>query len=324
MEAVTFLGLAKRVIEEEKHPLSPNEIWKTIIEKGYDKSLRSGGKTPWATLAAQLYVNVRDREDTPFVRIGTRPARFYLRALLSVSDLQRLEQKPEDESPKEEKVPEYQENDLHPFLSYYANLYLRAYTKTIQHSRSEKKEYGEWIHPDMVGCYFPLDDWKPVVLELASIIGNPAIKLFSFEMKKKLSFRNLRESFFQTVSNSSWAHEGYLVAEDISTDEDFQAELKRLCNSFGIGVIRLNLDDPDLSQVIFPARTKDALDWDAMNKLTMNPDFREFLRRIKNDMGNKEIIQEKYDKVLEREKLIRSIRKRHPTPASSRHRGRHG
>jgi len=316
MEALTFIELAKRVVQEEKRPLSPDEIWKIATSKGYDKELRKVGKTPWATIGAQLYVSVRDRKDTPFVRVGTRPARFHLRQLLSVAELQELEQTAQDNDQnedKEEKGAQFQERDLHSFLAYYASLYLRSYTKTIQHSRSEKKEYGEWIHPDMVGCYFPLEDWKPEVMEFGSMIGNPAIKLFSFEIKKKLGFGNLRESFFQTVSNSSWAHEAYLVAADIATDEDFRSELKRLSNSFGIGVIRLNTDDPDSSEIVFPARTRETLDWEAMNKLTMNSDFREFLKRVKNDMANKEIIEEKYDKVLEREELIKTIKKKSPT-----------
>ena len=45
-------------------------------------------------------------------------------------------------------------------------------TPTIQHSRSDKKEFGEWIHPDMVGCYFPIDDWKPEVVEFSASIGS--------------------------------------------------------------------------------------------------------------------------------------------------------
>jgi hypothetical protein len=63
--------------------------------------------------------------------------------------------------------------------------------------------------------------------------------VFSFELKKSLSFGNLREAFFQAVSNSSWANEGYLVAAEISQDEDFLSELRRLSSSFGIGVVQL-------------------------------------------------------------------------------------
>ena len=308
---MTFLELAKRIMEEERRPLSPDEIWKIAMAKGYKKLLRSEGKTPSATLAAQLYVNVRDKKDTPFVRAGTRPTRFYLRELLTVSELEQLQQTEGQDDQSDEKEPDYDERDLHPFVAYYANLYLRAYTKTIQHLRSEKKQYAEWIHPDMVGCYFPLEDWKPEVMDFGSITGNPAIKLFSFEIKKKVGFGNLRESFFQSVSNSSWANEGYLVTAQVSNDQDFLAELRRLSNSFGIGIIKLNLNDPDSSEVLFPARTRETLDWEAMNKLTMNVDFREFLKRVKNDVGNKEIIKEKYDAVLDRDKLCQSIRKRH-------------
>ncbi len=136
-----------------------------------------------------------------------------------------------------------------------------------------------------------------------------AIKLFSFELKRDLTFANLRESFFQTVSNSSWANEGYLVAAEISGDEEFRTELRRLSTSFGIGVIHLHIDDPDASEILFPARTRENLDWDAINKLTINADFREFLRRVRIDISSNEIRKEKYERVLEREALIKSIRR---------------
>ncbi len=177
---MTFLELASRVLEQEKKPLSVDEIWNIAKSKGYDKDLASQGKTPWATIAAQIYVNIRDNKNSPFIKVGARPRRFTLRSLLSTADLQAL-----DESQLEVETPkrgvEYLERDLHPFLSYYAYFFLKAYTKTIQHTRSDKKEFGEWIHPDLVGCYFPVEDWKPEVIEFGQAIGNIAIKLFSFE-----------------------------------------------------------------------------------------------------------------------------------------------
>ncbi len=201
------------------------------------------------------------------------------------------------------------EKDLHPLLAHYAYLFLKAHTKTIQHAKSEKKEYGEWVHPDMIGCYFPIDDWKPEVIELGSVLGNIAVKFFSFEIKRELNFGNLREAFFQTVSNSSWANEGFLAAAEISTNEEFRSELGRLSSSFGIGVIRLNLDDPNSSETIFPARIKDYLDWETINKLTMNPDFRDFLKRVKTDISSKEVRKEKYDKVFDAGELLKNFPK---------------
>ena len=307
MERWTFLELAKKVLEEEKKPLSPVEIWEIAKSKGYDSNVGSQGKTPWRSIGAQIYVNIRDKKDCPFVKIDSKPRRFYLRSLIKEG---------EDLEVIAEQVPalppskfEYLEKDLHPFLAYYGYYYLSAYLKTIRHSRSEKREFGEWVHPDMVGCYFPLEEWKPEVIEFGSTIGNIAIKLFSFEIKRELNFSNLRESFFQTVSNSSWANECYLVASEISNDDDFLDELKRLSSSFGIGVIRIDVEDPDSTEILFPAKYKEYLDWDMINKLTINPDFRDFLKRIKIDISSKEIRKEKYDKISSKEDLIKLVKK---------------
>ncbi len=308
MEKLTFIELAKRILEEEKKPLSATDIWEIAKTKGYDMLLHSQGKTPWATLGAQIYCNVRDRKDSPFIKVGTRPKLFHLKKNASNDELRLIEQA-QDENVILPKQPAYLEKDIHPFLTYYANYYLKAYTKTIQHSKSDKKQFGEWIHPDIVGCYFPIDDWKPEVVEFCASIGSMAIKLFSFEIKRELTFGNLRESFFQTVSNSSWAHEGYLVAAEISVDEDFQTELRRLSTSFGIGVIKINVEEPDSSEILFPARTSETLDWDTINKLTMNPDFKDFLKRIKIDISSKEIRKEKYDKVCNQDEMAKIIKK---------------
>lgn len=39
----------------------------------------------------------------------------------------------------------------------------------------------------------------------------------------------------------------------------------------------------------------------------MNPDFRDFMQRVKKDIEKDEIYKEKYDKVVERDKLLSSI-----------------
>jgi hypothetical protein len=165
------------------------------------------------------------------------------------------------------------------------------------------------VHPDIIGCYFSFSDWKEEVVEVSSLTGNASIKLYSFELKRELSLSNLREAFFQAVSNSSWANEGYLVAAEIDNDEEFRNELKRLSTSFGIGVIKIDVTEPDSTEVIFPARSKDLVDWETVNKLAgMNPDFLEFLKRVKVDMSSHEIRKEMYDHVLEKEELIKSIK----------------
>lgn len=310
MKQITFLELAKKILEEEKRPLSVEEIWELSKIKGYASLVGTTGKTPPATIGSRVYIDIRDNKNSPFVKVDSRPRRFFLRSLLTDSNIVVLLESKAAQLPPPKKFG-YHELHLHPFLAYFAHFYLKAYTKTIYHTKSEKKEFGEWIHPDMVGCYFPIDEWKPEVYEFSRIVGSVAIKLFSFELKRELSFANLRESFFQTVSNSSWANEAYLAASKISEDEDFLNELRRLSTSFGVGVVSLNVDDPDASGLLFPARNREYLDWDMMNKLTtMNSDFREFLNRIRKDMTSKEVRKELYDVILSKEDLVTTLSNR--------------
>ena len=306
---MTFLELAEKVLEEIKRPLTANEIWEIAKEKKYDQKLKSQGKTPWATLGAQIYVNERDKPNSVFAVVGKRPKRFYLKKQKTLFDIEKIETEQETEEITK-KIIEYLEKDLHPFLSYFAYFHLKCYTKTINHSKSTKKEFGEWVHPDMVGCYFPIDEWNSEVLNLSSSIGNTSIKVISFELKKELNLGKLRESFFQTVSNSSWANESYIVAAEISNNEDFLNELTRLSSSFGIGVIKLDIEDPLSAEIILPAKTRENLDWETINKLTLNKDFKEFLKRIKNDLQSNEIRKEKYDKIYEPEELVKRLKKK--------------
>lgn len=231
MTKLTFLALAKKVLTEEGRPLSPSEIWKIALPKGYTSMLDSQGKTPAATLYSAIFTDARENPETAFFKIGARPARYFLKSLAETTKPSELEKTASTEASVPE-VFDFDEIDLHPFLAYFCRRHFNAYTKTIRHSTSKKKEFGEWLHPDVVGVYYPVEEWKVEVLDLSAATGNIAVKMYSFEIKKQLSFSNLRAAFFQTVSNSSWAHEGYLVAADITPDEDFLGELRRLSSLF--------------------------------------------------------------------------------------------
>lgn len=295
---MTFLELAEKILKENNQPLSTSDIWNYALQKGYEKQLSSLGKTPWATLGAQIYVNAKDNPKSIFEKTDTRPKKFFLKSASGKINLSEQSLNKEEIVVRKSKF-DYLEKDLHAYLSYYAYTFLNCVTKTINHSHSTKKEFGEWVHPDIVGCYFPLEDWKNEVYELSSAIGNISIKLLSFELKREVTFSNLRECFFQTVSNSSWANESYLVCAELSNDIDFRSELARLSTSFGIGVIKLNLEDPNSTEVIFPAKFRDSLDWETINKLTMNADFKEFITTVKIDITSKRIHKKEYDAVLD-------------------------
>lgn len=317
MAEYSFLDVAFDVLSSASIPLTYSEIWNKAKADGLAGKISTKGKTPWQTLGAQLYVDVRDKEDTRFVKVGKRPARFFLASRIKElpANVEKVIEKADAVALKTS--PQYKERDLHPLLTYFAHFNLSfnrgkpIYTRTIFHEKSLKNGYNEWLHPDMVGFYLPLNDWEPAVIDLNRLSDNNSIRLFSFELKKSLNKSNYREAFFQAVSNSSWAHEGYLAAVEIMQDNDFLAELERLASSFGIGIIQLDPSSIDDSRILFPARLKTMLDWEAINKLCeQNRDFSQFLQDVKIDFESKRIHRSEYDEILSDTGMRQYIRRK--------------
>lgn len=287
----TFKLLAKEVLEGAASALTAEEIWEQGVDSGLHKRLKSGGKTPAATLYADLHRDTL-REDSEFVRVGSRPRRYWLKS--------RGEQTELHESPKTVAAPSLplSERELHPLLSWFADARMGGVlTKTIYHEKSTKKSFGEWVHPDMVGILFPRRALESVeALRLSSALSAPLCRLYSFELKLRLGFGNLREAFFQAVSNSSWANEAYLVCAEFDSSPEFQDELKRLCSAFGIGAIELSLEEPLSSSMVIPAKERE-LEWRTLDKLAeMNPDFATFVKSICDDLRT-DIHVKEYDSI---------------------------
>ena len=59
-------------------------------------------------------------------------------------------------------------------------------------------------------------------------------------------------------------------------------ELKRLSASFGIGVILLDVNNPENSRIEFPAKYSDKLDWNAIQRLLdmQNEDIEKFFKHV--------------------------------------------
>lgn len=302
MAKYTFLDLAEEALKQAGTPLAVEEIWELAQKNGFAAKLSSVGKTPWQTIGARLYMDLKEPK-TRFEKIGKRPVRFGIKGVTPTSN---FNQEISIASPTR---ASFKEKQLHPFVAYFAATSLRGVRcKTILHESSSKKNFSEWLHPDMVGFHFPINDWEKEVVELGQRSGANILTLYSFELKRELNFSNLREAFFQAVSNSSWANEGYLVAASISHNEEFRSELERLSASFGIGVIKLEVDDPDSSNVIFPAKHKIELDWDAVNKLAeINPDFRKFLADVGAVLQTGRVYGSEFDKVFSDAEEIKKI-----------------
>lgn len=81
MARYSFLELAREVIKKVRVPLTEVEIWNKSIEFGLDKKINTLGKTPWKTISARIYVDIRDNESSSFVKVGKRPTKFYLKEL---------------------------------------------------------------------------------------------------------------------------------------------------------------------------------------------------------------------------------------------------
>jgi hypothetical protein len=296
--------LAEKIIRDAQKPLSPVEIWEIAEPQGYKSKLGLTGRTIPSTIGAQIYTDIKDNPNSIFLKIKTKPIRFYLKDLPQNYDIALLDSQPKIKS--NQKTKAYSERDLHPLLSYYLYTYYSIYTKTIFHENSKKKTFSQWQHPDIVGVFYPMEQWESEIFDIVNYTGNQPVKISSYELKKELDFSNLRESYFQAVSNSSWANEGYLVASEIDRSDDFMSEINRLSNSFGIGLISLDTTNPDDSEILIQARQKDILDIEMMNKISqINPNFREFLTRIKTDLSSKEIRKEKFDKIIDNDELIK-------------------
>jgi len=300
LKQYTLKDFAAQIIKENGRPMTTSEIWQYGVERGYDKKGGFVGKTPWVTIGQKLMIDIKENASTRFVvNEQVRPKVFSLKSI--ATDTVTITK---NSIPKI--TAKFEEKDLHRHLTYFAYTYLeRIYTKTIKHQKSGKQNrFKEWIHPDLVGVSFPVDSWDKGLIELSKEMGLLPIKLFSFELKKELTSSNLRECFFQAVSNSSWAHEGYLTAAYLEKDEDFHQELKRLSNSFGIGVIRLDVVNPDDSEVVIPAKPKETLDWETINKLcNVNIDFKGFIEGVKDNAKITKIQKDLYDKLFDADEI---------------------
>ena len=176
------------------------------------------------------------------------------------------------------------EHALYPMLDMFMREEFGLYCLRIDEKRSSNRRGASgnhWLHPDVVAMEDLGADWARDVRDCVSQCSARRARLWSFEVKLLLNRSNVRESFFQAVSNSSWANFGYLVAAEV-VGADTLKELRMLYAAHGIGLIQLDVENPADSQVLIPAREHDEVDWDMVNRLaTENVDYLEYVRLIR-------------------------------------------
>ncbi|MFP6141592.1 HrgA protein [Helicobacter pylori] len=288
-------------------PISPTEVYdkaKELFEKGeITKMFDYGGNTPYQSVSAAIYTALNKGEELPFFKAREKPTLIALKSAAKEPVLS-------IEKPSAPIAKIAHERDLHPFLTYMAinNENLKCYTKTIFHEESSKSIKGmdRWLYPDMVGVRFLHAEWSNEnLIAFSKKFDTLPVKLVSFELKKEISVHNCRECYFQAISNSSWANEGYLVGRHIDTrNPQLMDLLKRLHASFGIGVIDLRTDE-DKSAILLNAKYKEKIDYTVALELSAkNEKFSGFLKSVVDydpDFPNR--YKDEFDEVKKKEEL---------------------
>ncbi|WRD61103.1 COG2958 family protein [Helicobacter pylori] len=300
------IKIIQSVLEIIKEPIKVTEIYhkaKELFEKGEIENMFDyGGNTPDQSVGAAIYTALNKGEELPFLKAQEKPVLIALKDAAKEPVL--IVQK--SSAPG---VKIVHERNLRPFLTYMAffNENLKCYTKTIFHEGSLKSPKGmdRWLYPDMVGVRFLHAGFNENLIAFSKKFDTLPVKLVSFELKKEISVNNCRECYFQAISNSSWANEGYLVGHHIAThDPKLMDLLKRLHASFGIGVIDLRTDE-DKSAILLNAKYKEKIDYTVALELSeKNKEFSGFLKSVVDyDPKNQNRYKDEFNEIKKKEEL---------------------
>ncbi|MGL2332706.1 HrgA protein [Helicobacter pylori] len=297
-------------------PISPTEVYdkaKELFEKGEITNMFDyGGNTPDRSVSASIYTALNKGEELPFLKAQEKPVLIALKSAAKepVLNMEKISAPSAKIAHNKIMHEIMHERDLHPFLTYMAinNENLKCYTKTIFHEESSKSPKGmdRWLYPDMVGVRFLHAELSNEnLIAFSKKFDTLPVKLVSFELKKEISVHNCRECYFQAISNSSWANEGYLVGRHIDThNPQLMDLLKRLHASFGIGVIDLRTDE-DKSAILLNAKYKEKIDYTVALELSdKNPKFSGFLKSVVDyDPAHSYRYKDEFDEIKKKEEL---------------------
>jgi hypothetical protein len=141
----------------------------------------------------------------------------------------------------------------------------------------------------------PGGTWSDLIKQCAIALPAKKARLVSVEVKARLSAGNIRESFFQTVSNSLWANQAFLAAAEVSGESTW-SELRMLCALHGIGFISIDTETFSESRVLISPRDRDEVDWASAERIAEeNGDFQDFLRNLLNYLHTGHVMPKLWD-----------------------------
>jgi uncharacterized protein len=251
-------------------------------------------------LAAEIsHARLKKRQHGSMIKTTEgRPREYYYSEKSDVEEVTIAESVCASSTTAVGKPDKFNENDMYPLLSDYLLSEFGVYSKRIDEKRSSNSKGrggNHWLHPDLVGIEDLGVEWKQEVQDCVKQYSDKRTKLWSFEVKILINRSNVRECFFQAVSNSSWANFGYLVALEIE-GANTRKELRMLFAAHGIGLIQLDAENPSESQVLIPAREMNEIDWTMANRLAEeNSDFTEYVKLVKQFYQTGEIKPTEWD-----------------------------
>lgn len=219
----------------------------------------------------------------------------------------------------QEPAKSFDERSLHKLFCNFLRT-RNIFAKTIYHEKSSTKADNtqKWVHPDIIGVQFEEFQNNATLSLLKATDPKQSVHIYSYEMKRRVeNDSQLKQYYFQALSNSSWANFGYLVAFEIA--DGLEEEMERLNNAFGIGIILMQATE---ATILYPAREKQ-LDYITIEKLNrINKQFCEFISKLSkvllaskdySDIARDSLIAI-CDKVFETDEEIETYCKEHNIP----------
>lgn len=269
-------------------------IHATYPEETLDKMRRGSFLETEAALLGQLVAEIganRPAWQAKFPSLRTtegRPRSYYWTDKSEIEEVAASENEPDeiDEPKGRADVPNRQllERDLYPLLIDFIASEVGASAFRINEATASNRRGpggNKWLYPDIVTLESLVSEMNKEVAGALQHSGDRRARLWSFEVKRLLNRANVREAYFQAVSNSSWASFGYLVAGEIEGADTIR-EIQMLYGVHGIGLIELDMQSPTESTIRIPARERLGIEWSMCSRLAdENRDFFSFMKRVR-------------------------------------------
>ena len=218
-----------------------------------------------------------------------RPRRYYWTEKSETDEILEAEQSGVPNAPKEIEANRsegvrYLERDLYPMLIDFLSSEVGAKAYRIDEGTASNRRGpggNKWLYPDVVAIESLTAGMNKEVVGALQHSGERRARLWSFEVKRLLNRSNVREAYFQAVSNSSWANFGYLVSAEIEGVETLR-EIQMLYAVHGIGLMEIDMENPTESVVRIPSREKLSVEWSMCSRLAdENRDFTSFMKKVR-------------------------------------------